>query len=480
MKFMFILQTPNHFLNHERVIRYLCGKGHTVVALLDRLDKHWANLTDKPLADYAAEEPDLFSYRKLVTLQGFWRRLLYAKREIVTYIAYHRADNPLSNSPYHQGRARGLIPHFLLPLVKSKTGKTIIGARLSLALLELLEKVAPLDSAIRKELEIEKPDLIMASPYMLQKSEHIDYARVAKAMGIPLVAGMAGWDNLTTKGVLQAPPDYMFVWNNDHIEELKSIHKFPETRAFVTGSPSLDIWRNKKPSLSRVQFCEHNGLDADKPFAAYLCSSRIIAPDENKFLEQFVQSLGVGDPDASFSLLVRPHPENMKIWKDGGLSGARLRPESYSEYYSQEARDHYFDTMYHSNVIIGINTTAIIEAAILDKPCVALQTDYYSNTQINTRHYHLLLKYEFLNVAKTFEEAKATIGYLLNNEDPKNKERSHFVREFVFPQGESISASVVMGEALEELAGGGTLAEIKERAIALLAEKMNPSELTTA
>ena len=441
----------------------MCQEGHKVIVLMDLMGKEWANLTDKPVSDFAKSAPCDFEYKELVKLRGFWRRILFAKREIVNYMAYQRSENPLSESPYHRARAVQFLPERFKRAVSYKPLYKLMINGLTGKFWEKLEKLAPVDSEIKSELENYKPDLIVASPYLLQRSEHIDYAKCADALGIPFVAAMAGWDNLTTKGVVQVKPDYFFVWNKKHVKELKEIHDYDSGRAIYTGAPPLDIWLDKKPSVSYERFCANTGLNPDLPFITYLCSSKNIAKDEDVFIEKMIEHFRAITGAPEFSILVRPHPENMKIWRERRVSGTVLSPETYPAYYSKDAKNHYFDTMYYSSCVVAINTTAILEAALLGKPCISLVTDHYQATQIKTKHFNLLLNADFLLIANNFDDAIEYIKGAIRGDDPRRNERRRFVESFIRPWGMGVSASELMGKALEDIANGVSVNDIYKK-----------------
>jgi hypothetical protein len=91
--------------------------------------------------------------------------------------------------------------------------------------------------------------------------------------------------------------------------------------------------------------------------------------------------------------------------------------------------------MFYSQAVVGVNTTAMIEAAVVDKPCVTILTERYQATQTGRGHFQHLLKADFLETANGFSESASLIERILVGEDEKAGNRRKFVLEFVRPCG---------------------------------------------
>ena len=67
-------------------------------------------------------------------------------------------------------------------------------------------------------------------------------------------------------------------------------------------------------------------------------------------------------------ILIRPHPARLDEWKRVDLSGYRNVAFWGAHPVDDEAKDDYFDSMYYSAAVVGLNTSAFIEAAVVGKP----------------------------------------------------------------------------------------------------------------
>ncbi len=120
---------------------------------------------------------------------------------------------------------------------------------------------------------------------------------------------------------------------------------------------------------------------------------------------------------------------------------------------TQESRQQYVNTVRHADVVVGINTSAMVEVAIADRPCVTVLTERYEGTQKGRSHFFHLLNADYMETADSIQEGARVIGRVLGGADSKASARRRFVQEFVRPAGLDVSPSSVMAGALEELAG---------------------------
>ena len=150
--------------------------------------------------------------------------------------------------------------------------------------------------------------------------------------------------------------------------------------------------------------------------------------------------------------MIRPHPLNLKIWEGFNRKGAVIVPRDNRDiFYSTEAKALFFESFYHSKCVIGLNTTAMIEAAIVDKPCMSIIDGRYSATQENSGHFHHLIDAGILYTANNIADAAAMLDRVLAG-DTKVEDRRCFVRDFIRPCGLEKPASEIMIKVLVGLA----------------------------
>jgi len=458
---MLIGKNPSIFAQYERVIRILCSQGHRIVMLLNSLIWRNAKMDTKVLSNYQKLANGSFSFRIAPKPSGYKSLLYRLSRELINYMAYIRKKEPISFSPYMVDRAAQVLPSPLNRIAIMKPIQTILKEEKIASLLMKIDRNTDADKIIKKTILNEKPDLVVASPYIFSRSEEIEYVKAANQLGIRTAASVFSWDNLTSKGIFQIIPTAVLVWNKAQVDELEKIHKVPSEISIWTGAPSLDFWFEKKQSISREIFCKNYGINHQKPFVLYLCSSQTIARDEHLFVKQMITKLRKHFGDSMPSLVIRPHPLNLKIWDGFYGNGTAVVPRSNRDiFYSEEARKLFYHTIKFSSLVMGLNTTAMIEATIVDKPCISIITPRYSSTQKQSGHFHHLTDANILLTTNNFEEVALLIQKILSGNDLTRDARKNFVETFIRPWGFDRPASNIMARVLIELASGYEPTEI--------------------
>ena len=75
-------------------------------------------------------------------------------------------------------------------------------------------------------------------------------------------------------------------------------------------------------------------------------------------------------------VMVRPHPQNAAVWRHHDLSdlgAVTVFPQGGANPVDRKRQDQYFDSLYHSCAVVGINTSAMIEAGIIGRPVVTVR-----------------------------------------------------------------------------------------------------------
>jgi len=328
--------------------------------------------------------------------------------------------------------------------------------------LRAAESAAPVSAAIVDFLRAPRPDLVVVSPLVDSRSPQVDVIRASQSLGIPAALAVASWDNLTNKGHLRVVPDVVTVWNDRQREEAVTLHGIPPERVAVTGAQLFDRWFERQPSMSREAFCQQVGLPFDQPFVLYTASSIFIARSELEvpFVRKWLAALRAqGAPGLRhLPVLIRPHPFNSAAWETADLSDlgpVSIWPRARYTPASETSRDGFFDSLFYSAAVVGVNTSAMIEAAILRKPVLSLMTGDFAGTQEGTVHFRYLLPENggFLRVATTLEAHLGQLSEVVQHPEPVQAEIARFVGSFIRPNGMGAPAMPQLCEALATLAG---------------------------
>jgi hypothetical protein len=237
---------------------------------------------------------------------------------------------------------------------------------------------------------------------------------------IPIGHCVASWDNLTNKGLIKALPDRVFVWNEAQKVEAQALHGVPEERVIVTGAQIFDHWFEMKPTRNRSEFCATTGLDPSKPII----------------------------------LLIRPHPKAKKTlsqWDHPDLKkfeNVVVFPRGHELSLARHGQDDYFNSLYHAEAVVGINTSAMLEASIVGRRSFTILLGEVREGQDGMVHFQHLSQHRFLGVAHNLEEH---IQQLREEFESNDDQTSLFVGSFLRPCGIDQPATPVFVAEVEEM-----------------------------
>jgi hypothetical protein len=344
-----------------------------------------------------------------------------------------------------------------LAVVRRLTGKTdaafserVIRAARS------VEDAIPTSAAVDRFIRERAPDVVLATPVVNRASPQVELLKSARRLGIPAAICVASWDNLTNKGLLKWVPERVFVWNEIQRREAVELHGMPEERVVATGAQLFDQWFERRPSTSREEFMAEVGLDAARPYVLYTCSNPAMTDTpESSFVLAWLDALRGDERLRPLGVLVRPHPNDEGEWAKvdlGRYENVAVWPRGGVHTVTDEARTGFFDSLAHSAAVVGINTTAMIEAAIVGKSVLTVIASGFA--QENTLHFEYLLEEHggFLHVAATLDEHAGQLARVLDEDAAGAERRRRFVESFVRPHGLDKPATPILADAIEELA----------------------------
>jgi hypothetical protein len=179
---------------------------------------------------------------------------------------------------------------------------------------------------------------------------------------------------------------------------------------------------------------------------------------------------GSDDPRLrEIGILVRPHPQHAAPWREvdfASFGNVAIHPRAGANPVDEDRRADFFDSLHHSVAVVGINTSALIEAAIAGRPVLALTMPELAGGQDGTLHFRHLVDGGLLHTSDSLE------GHLAQLRDAvagrlEMARAGAFVGSFVRPLGLDRPATSHVVAAVEELAAGRASLEAV-RAAALL------------
>ncbi len=445
MRVLFVMRHPGYVRNFAPVLDELASRGHDVHVGFEAPSVRWLDVD--PLQPLYERHATLSS--GTTPAVGRTRRSLLARGLRISRDYLRYLDEAYREAPRLRERAGRRVPRALrsFPGVRLRPVRRALAAGLGAA-----ERLVPGNRAVSRYLADRRPEVVLVTPLLALGSPQVEYVRAAKRLGIPTGHAVASWDNLTNKGVMHELPDAVFVWNEAQREEAVHLLGVPRERVAVTGAQCYDQWFEQRPRSSRDEFCRRVGLPPERPYILYVCSSPFVAPEEVPFVRRWLAAVRAAPPPVGDSgVLVRPHPQHAAQWAEAELDGAVVWPPAGDDPVDEAGRADYFDSMAHAAAVVGVNTSGMIEAAVVGRPVLTVLADEFAGSQRGTLHFeHIAGEHGMVHVAADLDEHVAQLADAIAGRLDDDR-RAAFVRRFVRPHGLDVRATSLFADAVEAL-----------------------------
>ena len=454
MKLLFAALHQGYYRNFESVIEQLAAHGHEVFlghekpdspiggqTIVDRLAGRFPNVRHGHIPEREQETAFLASRVRLGIDYLRYLHPMYTASSGLRPRAEYRTP-------------RGVIELARSPLMSLRPARWLAGW-----CLDAIDRAMPPSPAIEAFLDEHQPDLVAVTPLIaLGGASQLDVLRSAQARGIPTAVLVWSWDHLSSKAVIRDDVDGLFVWNEAQKDEAVRMHGFPSKHIVVTGAQCFDRWFGRTPARPRAEFLSRAGLPPGRPYVLWVCSALLPgSPREPDLVLRWATHLRQSADArlADLPILIRPHPSRLADWEGVDWRGLGNIAMFGDNPIDDEARDDYFDSLYHSAAVVGITTSAFLEAAIADRPVMTVFMEDVRQEHEGSLHFQLLLRFAggLMTTATTLEEHAGQLASMIDGPPPAVMERQRrFVKAFVRPFGLDVPATDIVAGKLEEIA----------------------------
>ena len=456
MRVVFVMEYPGYLRYFDSTVALLAERGHEVQLAWDLPRKQAEGLQAlEAMPERVSVGP------QLPKRKDAWAPLSLALRATADTVRY--LDPELAGATYLRRRMTAAAPAPVRALMRlPRLPRPVV--RSLLRVLAACEAAIPVPERTHKWLRSARADVVVVTPLVTRASGQVDVVKAARALGLPVALAVASWDHLTTKGVMRVTPDAVLVWNEAQRAEAARLHGTPPDRVRATGAQNFDRWFERGPRHDPTAFRARSGLPADQPFVLFCGSTASISSPrmEIAWVRRWVAALREA-PDArvrELAVLVRPHPYNREAWAAedvSDLDGVAVFPRHAANPVDDDDRADYYDSLHHAAAVVGINTSAMIEAAIARTAVFTVQAPEFAETQGGTLHFHYMTPEHggFVEVASGLDEHVAQLSRLLADPGTTAARIESFLGTFVRPHGLDRPATPIIVDAIEALRPAG-------------------------
>ncbi len=247
----------------------------------------------------------------------------------------------------------------------------------------LLAAHAPgLLQAYEARLRENRPDLLLSTCPQINHQEW-PASLAAHRLGIPTVAHVSSWDNLSSKGHFAIPFQRYLAWSQVMVGQLTRDFGVRADQIDVTGAPGFDFYFQPEFDESRADFCKRQSLDPNRPIILYAAVTPGLFPNEPHVCRIILEGIRGGLLPRQAQVLLRLHPKDPgDRWKTLSGDYPELRmcvPNSAGDLRNWTpdqgtVRDQ-VSCVRHGDVHVNAASTMIIDAAMLDRPVVSVAFD---------------------------------------------------------------------------------------------------------
>ena len=448
-RILFALAEPGYFRMYGSVMTEMTRRGWTVAVAFEKPERRGATpplpvSAGLPIETLGRSPHDVSSFAAAV-------------RVGIDYV--HYLEPAFAQATYLRRRAEKYLPPRLQFL--TRVGQVPSrGVDAAIATSRLIERGMSPNRATTAFLEEAGADLLFVSPLValgVAGVNQTELVKAARARRIPVIVGVASWDHLTSKGMVRVLPDALLVWNETQQREAVQLHRVPASRVIVTGAQVFDHWFEPVPDASVRCFRQQVGAGATRRLLLFVGSSPKMAPHDSEvvFVRRWLAAIRASaeaEVREAF-VVVRPHPGNTAPWRGIDLrdSGAVIHPRTYPNFPLTESDIETFRcSLAASAAVIGVNTTAMIEAAILRRPVLTVRDPAFTHSQRQTLHFAYLEQRHggFAITADFLAEHVAQLERIVTA-GADAAAGDQFVERFVRPLGMHRSATMHVCDTIE-------------------------------
>lgn len=242
----------------------------------------------------------------------------------------------------------------------------------------------------------------------------------ARRKKIKVIGMVRSWDNNVSKFLLPLTPDHIVTQNEIQKNELKSVQGVTSTIITSIGIPYYEYYTQYTPTPRNI-FMSSLGIPTESKLILFSPAGGKFIDHDWQFCQIIKDAIECGDLPNNTYVLVRCHPgnpcdltsfqpnEHFIIERPGTIVDS-VRGNKGAEL-DIDATNHLIDELTHSDVVINILSSIVLDAAVVETPVITPQFEGFSKNV------------PFLKSVQRFQEEEnmAMLLNIWNGSRPKTK-----------------------------------------------------------
>ena len=153
-----------------------------------------------------------------------------------------------------------------------------------------------------------RPAFVITANYGTEALE-VRLLRASHRAGVPTLAVVPSWDNLSSKGVIGENPRQLAVWNEIMRDEAKSLYGFDQAVVHVVGGLQFDPYGKPLAAERRDEVYQRLGIDPTQPFVVIGTITPRYFANNIDIVDILEAGVRDGQLPSNLQVVVRLHPQ---------------------------------------------------------------------------------------------------------------------------------------------------------------------------
>ncbi len=278
----------------------------------------------------------------------------------------------------------------------------------------------------------------------------------AKRQSVKTVGMISNWDHFD-KYYLPLKPDFLLAQSEQIKDMAVKFQSYDPTTISIVGYPHVDFIVNEKHATTRGEILKDLGFSENSKYILYISGSAY-CPDEPDTIENILKWADEGKFGFDVRLVIRPYLGGRGADRDfDEKKYNRFEEHPRVVFYKKEfwgdlpKSTQFINIMRHADAVISIYSTAVLEAAALNRPLVGIGFDGYHARLFNRsikrfmlrEHFHDVLNSGAVSTAQNFPDLFNILDSYLKNPHLHERERDKMFERLCYKRDGKASERIV-------------------------------------